>query len=89
MLFQLVTICSKYYLERAGLVAEKLGGCPQAIPTVYPSILREELMVPESLIFVLSIAIGHPDLDAAANQFRSNRRSLSEFVRYYGFENKD
>lgn len=72
----------------SGLVAEGLGGCPQAMPTVYSSVFREELGLPKAITFVLSIPFGYPDPDAAPNRFRSNRRELSEFARYYGFEQK-
>lgn len=67
------------------LEAQGLGGVPQAVPTAYPDVIRKELEIPEAIGIVLCISIGYPDSEAQANQYRSTRRALGEFVRWYGF----
>ena len=66
------------------LEAEGLGGCPQAMPTAYPETVRQELEIPETISLILAISMGYPDLESPANQYRSSRKDLSEFVRWYG-----
>jgi nitroreductase len=66
------------------LEAEGLGACPQAMPTAYPETMRTELEIPETICLVLAISAGYPDLEAPANQYRSVRRKIDEFVRWYG-----
>jgi nitroreductase len=65
------------------LGAEGLGSCPQAMPTAYPDILREELDIPKTLCLVLAVSVGYPDLDAPINRYRTMRRDLNELVRWY------
>lgn len=65
------------------LVAEGLGCCPQAMPAAYPDIIREELDIADTFSLVLAISIGYPDLDAPINRYRTTRRDLDEFVRWY------
>jgi len=65
------------------LGAEGLGCCPQAMPAAYPDILREELDIPNTLCLVLAVSIGYPDPEAPINRFRTTRRDLNEFVRWY------
>ncbi|MES0363225.1 MAG: nitroreductase [Desulfobacteria bacterium] len=65
------------------LVAEGLGCCPQAMPAAYPDIIREELEIPDTFSLVLAISIGYPDPDAPINRYRTTRRDLDEFVRWY------
>lgn len=63
--------------------AEGLGGCPQAMPTSYPEIIREELEIPNTICLVLAISIGYPDPEAPINRYHTTRRPLEEFVRWY------
>lgn len=65
--------------------SEGLGACPQAMPTAYPEIIKEELNIPEGICIVIAISIGYPDRGNIVNMYRSTRRELSEFVRWYGF----
>ena len=68
--------------------AEGLGACPQAMPTGYSGTIRSQLNIPDQMIIVLCISLGYPDLASPINQSRSQRRELSEFVRWYGFPTK-
>jgi nitroreductase len=81
-----------------GLIAEKimllatnygLGTVAQAQAVAYPDVLRRVLEIPDSLLVVLGIAVGYPDWDAPANQRRSARASVSEVVKWCGFEQED
>lgn len=68
-----------------GLEAEGLGGCPQASVTHYPDIIRDEVGIPETVDLIIGISLGYPDPDAAVNRYRSKRRGINDFVRWYGF----
>jgi nitroreductase len=68
--------------------AEGLGACPQAMPTGYAAAIRSQLKIPDHMMIVLSIPLGYPDLASPANQYRSFRRELDEFVRWYGFSGR-
>jgi nitroreductase len=65
--------------------AEGLGTCPQAMPTGYSGAIRSQLDIPDHMMIVLCISLGYPDLASPVNQYRSLRRELGEFVRWYGF----
>jgi nitroreductase len=67
---------------------EGLGTCPQAMPTGYSSAIRSQLDIPGHKMIVLCISVGYPDLASPVNQYRSLRRELGEFVRWYGFPGK-
>ncbi|MBL7119344.1 MAG: nitroreductase [Dehalococcoidia bacterium] len=78
-----------------GLVAENimllaakygLGTVPQMQAVHYPDVLRELLGIPDSKLIVLGIAIGYPDWDDPMNQFRSDRETLDNVAKWYGFE---
>jgi len=64
--------------------AQGLAGVPQALVMAYPEIIRKELGTPENIALFLGISLGYPDRDARANQYRSARRELDEFVHWYG-----
>ncbi len=57
-----------------------LGTCIQQDTIFYPDALRKALDIPLSKRLIVSIAIGYPDWDAAANQFRSDRESIATLV---------
>lgn len=59
-----------------------LGTCPIGLIRAYEDDVRDHLNIPESKNFVISVAIGRPDPDAAINEFRSPRAELKEFVRW-------
>jgi len=78
-----------------GLVAENimllccsygLGSIIQLQAAWYPDILRQTLGIPDSKLIVLGIAIGYPELDDPINQFRSERTTLDEVAKWYGFD---
>jgi len=64
--------------------AEGLGCCTQALSMSYPDLIRKELGIPSTISLILAICVGYPDLKAEINQYRSTRRDLSEFVKWFG-----
>ena len=78
-----------------GLIAENimllapnygLGTVALAQAVTHPDVLRKVLEVPDSLIIVLGIAIGYPDLSDPSAQRRSTREPLSQVVKWSGFD---
>ncbi len=65
------------------LEAQGLGCCPQAMPVAYPDIIRKELDIADTLRLVLAVSVGYPDAEAPINRYRTTRRNLNEFVRWY------
>jgi nitroreductase len=65
--------------------AEGLGACPQAMPTGYPDAIRTELGIAGNLAIILCISLGYPDLGMPLNQYRSLRRDITEYIRWFGF----
>ena len=51
---------------------------------VYPDVLRTELGIPRELLVVIGIALGYADAQGPEDSFRSERRPLSEAVRFVG-----
>ena len=66
-----------------GLEAEGLGGCPQASPTRYADIIRNELGIPGMFSIILAISLGYPDPDSPANKYQSKRKDINDFVRWF------
>lgn len=62
-----------------------LGTIIQAQAAAYPSVLREKLIIPESKIVLLGIAIGYPDWEDPINQFRTDREPLDSISTWHGF----
>lgn len=60
-----------------------LGTCLQASVGHYPDAVRDFLEIPKTKSVVLGISIGYPDFEAPLNDYKSNRVSLSDFVRWY------
>jgi nitroreductase len=67
--------------------AEELGCCTQALSMSYPDLIRKELAIPPTISLILAICVGYPDLKAEINHYRSTRRDLSEFVKWFGPNN--
>lgn len=65
------------------LYAQGLGGCPQAMLTIYPDIIRKHLLIPESIKIALGISLGYPDADSPLNSYRAQRKDLNEFVHWF------
>jgi nitroreductase len=65
------------------LHAEGLGGCPQAMLTIYPDIIRKHLRIPDNIKIAMGISVGYPDYDSPLNSYRSQRKDINEFVRWF------
>jgi nitroreductase len=65
------------------LHAEDLGGCPQAMLTAYPDIVRRHLGISDNIKIAIGISLGYPDNNAAANKYRSQRIDVKEFMHWY------
>ena len=67
-----------------GLVACRLGSCPQAGVAGYPDTIRAVLGLGADRLVVCGLAVGYPDETAPVNGFRPRRARLSEYVRWHG-----
>ncbi len=63
-----------------------LGTCIENQGIMYPRVVRKFVPVPESSRLAISIALGYPDWDFPANQDRSGRELLENFVNWCGFD---
>lgn len=61
-----------------------LGTCIEGALVQYPDAVREIAGIPRSKRLVIGIAIGYPDWDLPANQFRSSREPLDRLVTWCG-----
>lgn len=52
----------------------------------YPEVLRNQLNIPANLTIVFGIAIGHEDKQHPINNFKSNRRLVSDVATFTGIE---
>jgi len=59
-----------------------LGTCILARSVSYPDVVRKHVEIPDGQVLVMGMAIGHPLKEHPANQFRSERGKLEEFVRW-------
>jgi nitroreductase len=50
----------------------------------YPDLVRAELSIPDELLIVIGIGLGYADPEGPEDRFRSERRPLSEVVRFVG-----
>ncbi len=57
-----------------------LGTCIQQDTIFYPKALKEALEIPLSKKLIVAIAVGYPQWDFPANDFRSERESLDSMV---------
>jgi len=62
--------------------AKGLGTVPQAFVTDYAQEIKEFLEIPASKRLVLGLSLGYPDPAAPINQFRTDRSSVENFVRW-------
>ena len=65
------------------LHAEGLGSCQQAMLTIYPDIIRKHLRIPDNIKIAMGISVGYPDYDSPLNSYRSQRKDINEFVRWF------
>jgi nitroreductase len=73
------------FLQNIMLAARDHGleTCPQAAMSDYPTIVREELSLPDTLHLVCGIALGHPDPADPANNYRTEREEVDTFTRWF------
>ena len=62
-----------------------LGTCIHDQGVMYPDVLRKFANIPDSKHITVSISIGYPDWDFAANKLESTREALKNFVTWHGF----
>lgn len=64
--------------------AKGLGTVPQAFVTDYAPQIKEFLNIPQSKRLVLGFSIGWPDMEAPANQLRTERMATEEIITWQG-----
>lgn len=57
-----------------------LGTCIEDQGALYPDVIRQHVDIPESKQIVITIAIGYPDDDFAANKLKSTRVPIDELI---------
>ena len=65
------------------LRAEGLDSCAQECWSVYPHTIREFLNYPDERMLFSGMAVGYANESHPVNQFRSERASLSDVVKYH------
>ena len=60
-----------------------VGSCLQAMLTLYPDAVRDFLRMPKTKKLIIGISMGHPEPEAKANAYQSDRISLDDFVQWY------
>jgi nitroreductase len=63
-----------------------LGTCWLGYPLSYGDLIRESLDIPEEERLAAVVALGYPDPDSPANDYRSARDEVEAFTRWVGFE---
>ena len=74
------------YIQSLMLAAVEagLGTCPQEAWMLRHQTVRDHFDIPDALEFYCGLALGHPDPDAAINNYRTQRASLDEVVTFRG-----
>lgn len=74
------------FIQTIMLLAEErgLGTCAQESWAALGSTMSEFLELPADRIFYCGLALGHPDGDHPANNFRTEREPLDRFVAWHG-----
>lgn len=62
-----------------------LGTIVQAQAVHYPNVLRRVLGIPDTKLVLVGIAIGYPDWQNPINAFHSDRDTVDNVVKWYGF----
>jgi len=67
------------------LIAQNLGlgTCTIGLINAYEDEIKEVLSIPENKDVVIGIALGYPDPESPANEFKTPRDSLDSFVRWF------
>lgn len=60
-----------------------LATCPQASLGHYPDIVKKELQGFDDYTLLCGIAIGYEDINAAVNNYRTQRESIDNFVTFF------
>lgn len=60
-----------------------LGTCTIGLINAYEDEIKELLNIPENKDVVIGIALGYPDFDSPANEFKTPRDNLDSFVRWF------
>jgi nitroreductase len=78
------------FVQTVMLAAREFGlhTCAQASIAEYPKIVRAHLPIDEKELVLCGIAIGHADLSAPVNQFRTERVAVDQFATFLGFEHE-
>lgn len=57
-----------------------VGSAPAVSLAAHPDLIRAELKIPEGLLIVIGIALGHADARHPQNKYRSPRRTMQDAV---------
>ncbi len=60
-----------------------LGTCTIGLINAYEEEIKEVLNIPENKDVVIGIALGYPDLESPANEFKTPRDNLDSFLRWF------
>ena len=64
-------------------VEEGLATCPQAALGEFPQIVKETLGFPAESVLLGGMALGYEDTEALVNSYRTPRRAVEEFTRFF------
>jgi nitroreductase len=67
------------------LIAQSLGlgTCTIGLINAYEEEIKEVLNIPENKDVVIGIALGYPDLESPANEFKTPRDTIDSFVKWF------
>lgn len=73
------------FLQNLMLAAQDRGlaTCPQAALAEYAEQIKAILHYPADTILVCGMALGYEDVDAAVNQYRTDRETVATFTRFF------
>ena len=60
-----------------------IASCLQAMMVPYPDAIKKFLGIPETKKLILGISLGYPDTESPEHGYKSERRDLDEFVKWY------
>jgi len=61
-----------------------IGSAPAVTLVAHPDLIRAELKIPEDLLIIIGIALGHADTQHPQNKYRSPRRTVQDAVTFKG-----
>jgi nitroreductase len=73
------------FVQNLVLSAHSMGlaTCIEAMPVAYPRIIAKCLGIPASKKIVVALALGYEDKSAPINQYRSERKPIEEWVKWF------